>query len=66
MIIKNWQTPPAYLRSKLFWAWNGDTDAGILAEQIASMQAMGLGGFYIHSRNGLKTAYLGDKWFDIR
>lgn len=65
MIIKNWQTPPAYLRSKLFWAWNGDTDAGILAEQIASMQAMGLGGFYIHSRNGLKTAYLGDKWFDM-
>ncbi|MBE6365849.1 MAG: hypothetical protein E7053_08920 [Lentisphaerae bacterium] len=65
MFIKNWQNPPAELRSKLFWAWNGELDEKIIRQQIAVLRDMGMGGFFMHSRNGLKTPYLGEKWFDI-
>lgn len=30
---------------------------------IESMHAAGMGGGFMHSRNGLKTAYLSDEWF---
>ncbi len=65
MFIKNWQNPPAELRSKLFWAWNGELDEKIIRQQIVTLHDMGMGGFFMHSRNGLKTPYLGKKWFDI-
>lgn len=65
MFIKNWQNPPAELRPKLFWAWNGELDEKIIRQQIATLREMGMGGFFMHSRNGLKTPYLGKKWFDI-
>ncbi|MBO4345411.1 MAG: hypothetical protein J5833_06635 [Victivallales bacterium] len=34
-----------------------------LRRQIRIMKAMGLGGFFMHSRTGLDTAYLGEDWF---
>lgn len=65
MIIENWQKPSEKFRSKLFWAWNGDLSEEQILQQISCMHQMGLGGFYIHSRNGLKTPYLSEKWFDM-
>ena len=29
------------------------------------MKEMGLGGYFMHSRTGLITEYLGDEWFDL-
>ena len=46
-----------------FWAWNSELDEDELARQIATFKEMGFGGFFMHSRVGLKTPYLGDKWF---
>ncbi|MBE7085458.1 MAG: hypothetical protein E7368_05340, partial [Clostridiales bacterium] len=47
-----------------FWAWNEEMDEARLLEQIEWMDANGMGGFFMHARSGLKTEYLGEKWFD--
>ena len=36
-----------------------------LIRQIHVMQEMGLGGFFMHSRTGLQTEYLGEEWFEL-
>ncbi|MFY7953318.1 MAG: hypothetical protein ACOVT5_12490, partial [Armatimonadaceae bacterium] len=51
-------------RGKPFWAWNGRLDKAELLRQVHVMKEMGLGGFFMHSRVGLVTEYLGDEWFD--
>ncbi len=57
------ENPGAAYRGKPFWAWNGKLDAEELRRQIRVMHRMGLGGFFMHSRVGLGTAYLSDEWF---
>ncbi len=47
-----------------FWSWNDKLDAEGLVKQIEWMNANGVGGFFMHARGGLKTEYLGEKWFD--
>lgn len=58
-----WSNPPAIFRSAPFWSWNGELDPKRLCRQIESMNARGMGGFFMHSRYGLKTEYLGKDWF---
>lgn len=55
---------PPDLRPVPFWAWNGELNKDDLCSQIRAMKQMGFGGFFIHSRFGLKTPYLGEKWFE--
>ncbi len=52
-------------RGKPFWSWNGKLEREELIRQIHVMQEMGFGGFFMHSRTGLETEYLGDEWFDL-
>ena len=47
-----------------FWSWNDDLDPETLKKQIAWMNDNGIGGFFMHARGGLKTPYLGQKWFE--
>lgn len=56
--------PGAVWRGKPFWAWNGRLEREELLRQIRVMKQMGFGGFFMHSRTGLVTEYLGDEWFD--
>lgn len=58
-----WVNPPSIYRSSPFWSWNGDLDPKRLCRQIEKMKTAGMGGFFMHSRYGLKTEYLGKKWF---
>ena len=46
-----------------FWSWNDELDEQGLVEQIEWMNENGVGGFFMHARGGLKTEYLGEKWF---
>ena len=46
-----------------FWSWNDELDEKELCKQIEWMHANGVGGFFMHARGGLKTEYLGEKWF---
>ncbi|MBQ8441162.1 MAG: hypothetical protein IJX19_10910, partial [Clostridia bacterium] len=46
-----------------FWSWNNELDEEELVKQIEDMKSVGIGGFIMHARIGLKTEYLGEKWF---
>jgi hypothetical protein len=61
----NFKNPGAEWRAKPFWSWNGDLEKDELIRQIEVFREMGMGGFFMHSRVGLQTEYLGDKWFDL-
>lgn len=54
--------PPAEYRGAPFWAWNGKLKKEELLRQIHIFKEMGMGGFFMHSRAGLQTEYLGDEW----
>ncbi|MEN8790925.1 MAG: hypothetical protein ABF324_01930 [Lentimonas sp.] len=59
------KNPPAELRGKPFWSWNGDLDKDELLRQIDVIKEMGMGGVFMHSRTGLETEYLGEEWFEL-
>ncbi len=50
-------------KSMPFWSWNNELDEENLVAQIEDMHRAGIGGFIMHARTGLKTEYLGEKWF---
>jgi hypothetical protein len=60
----HWTDPPAIYRGAPFWSWNAKLDPRRLCRAIESMHAAGMGGFFMHSRYGLKTAYLSGEWFE--
>ena len=47
-----------------FWSWNEKLNVKETAEQVHKMNDVGIGGFFMHARGGLQTAYMGDEWFD--
>ena len=57
--------PSALYRGKPFWAWNGKLEEDELRRQIRIFKQMGMGGFFMHSRTGLETEYLSEKWFKL-
>jgi len=61
---QEWQNPSAAYRGKPFWSWNGRLDPIELIRQIGVFKEMGMGGYFMHSRTGLQTRYLGREWFD--
>jgi hypothetical protein len=58
-----WLDPPAIYRGAPFWSWNSELDPARLCRQIEAMHRGGMGGFFMHSRYGLKTPYLSEEWF---
>ena len=58
------RAPGPETRSAPFWAWNDRLQPQELCRQIDGMQRAGIGGFFIHSREGLETPYLSDEWMD--
>ena len=56
--------PPAQYRPIPFWSWNDKLDPEELRRQIREMKKAGLGGFFMHARGGLQTAYLSDEWME--
>jgi hypothetical protein len=58
-------TPPNEYRGKPFWSWNGELHEEELIRQIHNLKRMGFGGFFMHSRTGLATEYLGGEWFRL-
>jgi hypothetical protein len=64
-IGNNFKNPGVEWRGKPFWSWNGKLEKEELLRQIHVLKEMGMGGFFMHSRTGLETEYLGDEWFDL-
>ena len=59
------ENPASEYRAAPFWAWNGDLKKDKLLRQIDAFKAMGFGGFHMHSRSGLSTGYLSEKFMDM-
>jgi len=59
-----WRDPPAIYRGAPFWSWNGKMTPDRATRQVESMRRAGMGGFFMRSRHGLKTPYLGPEWCD--
>ncbi len=64
-IAKRFISPDNEYRGKPFWSWNGELKEKELIRQTKIMKEMGLGGYFMHSRAGLITEYLGEEWFDL-
>jgi hypothetical protein len=64
-LLADFLTPATAFRGKPFWSWNGELDETELLRQIHVFKEMGFGGFFMHSRTGLSTEYLGDEWFRL-
>ena len=64
-IINLFEAPGAEYRGKPFWSWNGELKKEELLRQLHIIKDMGLGGFFMHSRAGLITEYLGEEWFEL-
>ena len=56
--------PGAEFRGAPFWAWNGELDPETCRRQIDLLHDAGIGGFFMHSRVGLRTPYLSNRWFE--
>ena len=65
MDFSKYVNPGSQWRAKPFWALNDELDADEIRRQINIFREMGFGGYFMHSRVGLKTPFLGDKWFSI-
>ena len=63
-LLQKTENPSSDFRGAPFWAWNSKLEPEELRRQIRNMKQMGLGGFFMHSRVGLNTAYLSDDWFE--
>ncbi len=60
-----WADPPSLWRGAPFWSLNSKLEKDRLLSQIDEMHKGGMGGFFMHSRYGLKTPYLSEEWFDL-
>lgn len=58
------QNPDNTYRTQTFWSWNGDLQEEELNHQLAEFKDKGVGGFFMHAREGLETPYLSEQWKD--
>ncbi len=63
--FSKFENPSNEYRGKPFWSWNGELDKDEMLRQARVLGEMGFGGYFMHSRCGLITEYLGDEWFEI-
>ncbi|MBQ6066798.1 MAG: hypothetical protein IJK89_08240 [Clostridia bacterium] len=59
------KNPTCEYRGTPFWAWNNLLTKEELERQIDVFKEMGLGGFHMHVRTGLKNQYLSDEYMAL-
>ena len=64
MDINSFRNPPKAYGEVPFWSWNDALDPQELRRQVALMDEAGWGGFFMHSRVGLRTPYMSQQWMD--
>jgi len=55
--------PERKYRSRPFWSWNDVLTADEIVRQVREMADKKMGGFFMHSREGLETPYMSEQWF---
>ncbi len=64
MDLKEFKDPGKKYRAAPFWSWNDDLTNEELRWQVKEMKDKGFGGYFMHSRVGLKTPYLSEEWME--
>lgn len=64
MKLEHFKCPPKEYRTSPFWSWNDMLSDNELCWQVQEMKKQGFGGFFMHAREGLRTPYLSQTWFD--
>lgn len=59
---QQFSNPTKEYRSAPFWSWNDRLDPDEIAWQIRNMKKAGIGGFFMHSREGLETPFMSEEW----
>lgn len=59
------QNPDACYRGTPFWSWNTLMTKEMIEEQILKFKKMGMGGFHVHVRVGLKNQYMSDEFLEL-
>ena len=59
------KSPTSDFRATPFWAWNCDLDKDELLRQIDIFKEMGYGGYHMHVRTGMSTAYMSDEFMAL-
>ncbi|MBR2876706.1 MAG: hypothetical protein IKC01_06180 [Clostridia bacterium] len=59
------KNPTSEYRGTPFWAWNDYLEKNELSRQIDVFKEMGLGGFHMHVRTGLKNQYLSTEYMEL-
>ncbi len=59
------ENPTSEYRGTPFWAWNNLLTKEELCRQIDVFKEMGLGGFHMHVRTGLKNTYLDENYMEL-
>ena len=59
------KNPTSEFRGTPFWAWNDYLTKEELSRQIEVFNEMGLGGFHMHVRTGLKNQYLSEEYMGL-
>lgn len=62
---KLFKNPPAKFKGAPFWGWNGKITEKELESQIETFKKMGFGGYHIHPRTGMDTAYMSDEYVQL-
>lgn len=62
---QDFQCPDACYRGAPFWSWNCLITREMIDEQIHFFKEMGMGGFHIHVRVGLKNQYMDDEFLEL-
>lgn len=60
----SFKSPDSSFKDAPFWSWNCRLEPGELRRQIGVFKEMGMGGFFMHPRVGLKTPYLSREFLD--
>ncbi len=67
--MSNWENefknPSTKFRSMIFWVWNGDMSENRITEMLEQFKKVGIGGGFVHPRQGLITEYLSERWFEL-
>jgi len=63
-MLPEFQNPPKQFRPSPFWSWNDELRDEELVRQVRDFKEKGFGGYFMHSRDGLRTRYLGKDWMD--
>lgn len=61
-IKKYFKDPGKEFRAIPFWSWNDKLNSEELINQAKNFKEKGIGGFFMHSRVGLETEYMGEEW----